>query len=385
MKVQHICVVTGSRADYNYLKLIIEKIDKSPKLKVSLIVTGMHLLKTHGYTIDLIKKDSLPIAKIIPMYDENEPTELKLGEAVGSSIIKFVKSLNELNPDLLLVLGDRIEPLVVVIAATTLKIPIAHVHGGDISGTLDETIRHAITKLSHLHFPATLKSAERIKLLGEEEWRIHMVGSPTVDLILEEPLLKKEAICQKLELKATDSIVLCIQHPNIFESDRAGAQMRITLQVLKDLNLQTVIIYPNNDLGSNLIIKEIEHDKGVPNFKIFKNLARIDYLSLLKGADLLIGNSSGGLIETPLFKIPVVNIGTRNKDREKGDNVINVDYNHDDIKNAVQKALSADFKKICSTVVNPYGDGTASDKIVKILEDLEITEDFLIKKLTYKV
>ena len=385
MKVQHICVVTGSRADYNYLKLIIEKINKSPKLNVSLIVTGMHLLKTHGYTIDLIKKDNLPIARVIPMYDENEPTELKLGEAVGSSIIKFAKSLNELNPDLLLVLGDRIEPFVAVIAATTLKIPIAHVHGGDISGTLDETIRHAITKLSHLHFPATLKSAERIRLLGEEEWRIHMVGSPTVDLILKESLLKKEEISQKLGLNATDSIVLCIQHPNVFESDRAGAQMKVTLQVLKELNLQTVIIYPNNDLGSQLIIEEIERNKGTPNFKIFKNLARIDYLSLLKSADLLIGNSSGGLIETPLFKIPVVNIGTRNKDREKGDNVKNVDYNHDEIKNAVQKALSADFKKICSAVVNPYGDGTASGKIVKIFEDLEITEDFLIKKLTYKV
>lgn len=385
MKAQQICVVTGSRADYNYLKLIIEKIDKSPKLMVSLIVTGMHLLKTHGHTIDLIKKDNLPITKVIPMYDENDPTELKLGEAVGSSIIKFVKSLNELNPDLLLVLGDRIEPLVAVIAATTLKIPIAHVHGGDISGTLDETIRHAITKLSHLHFPATLKSAERIKLLGEEEWRIHMVGSPTVDLIQKEPLLKKEEICQKLGLNATDSIVLCIQHPNVFESNQAGAQMRITLQVLKDLNLQTVIIYPNNDLGSQLIIEEIEHDKSTSNFKIFKNLARIDYLSLLKNVDLLIGNSSGGLIETPLFKIPVVNIGTRNKDREKGDNVINVDYNYDEIKNAVQKALSADFKKKSSKVVNPYGDGTASDNIVKILEDLEITEDFLIKKLTYNV
>lgn len=385
MKMKQICVVTGSRADYNYLKLIIEKIDISPELELLLIVTGMHLLKTYGHTIELIKKDKLNISKVIPMYEDHDSTAVELGKAVGRSIIEFTEALNDLKPDLLLVLGDRMESLVAVIAATTLKIPIAHVHGGDISGTVDENIRHAITKLSHLHFPATPRSFERIKRLGEEEWRINLVGSPTVDLILSESLLSKETICQKLGLIATESVVLCIQHPNVFESNQAGMQMRMTLQVLKELNLQTIIIYPNNDLGSDLIIEEIERNRSNSKFKIFKNLGRIDYLSLLKSADLLIGNSSGGLIETPVFKVPVVNIGTRNKNREQAANVINVDFNHDDIKKAVQKALSSDFKNSCSTILNPYGDGTASDKIVKILEDLEITEDLLIKKLTYDV
>ena len=385
MAVKQICIVTGTRAEYSYLKIIIKKIINSRKLSLSLIVTGMHLLEEYGYTIDLIKKDNIPITKIIPMYNENDSSNSALGKAVGSSIIKFTEVLIELKPDVLLVLGDRYEPLVAAIAASTLKIPIAHIHGGDVSGTVDESLRHAITKLSHIHFPASPKSAKRIELMGEEKWRINMVGSTTIDNILHEKLLSKQEICKEFELNESERIALCVQHPNVYESEIAGEQMKITLQVLRDLNLQVIIIYPNNDIGSELIIEVIKEFETHPKFRIFKNIQRRIYLSLLRNVDVLIGNSSSGLIESPIFKIPVINIGDRNKGRETAENVIDVIHDYDEIKNAIKKALSKEFRDLCNIIKNPYGDGKASERIVKILEDLKIEKKILIKKLTYKV
>ncbi|MFX0059054.1 MAG: UDP-N-acetylglucosamine 2-epimerase [Candidatus Hodarchaeota archaeon] len=385
MNKNHVCVITGSRADYNYLKPIIERIAKSSKLNLSLLATGMHLLKEHGNTIGLIEEDSIPITKIIPMYKEKDRSITSLGRSVGKAIIKFTEAYDEIKPDIILVLGDRYEILVAAISATTLKIPIAHIHGGDVSGTVDENIRHAVTKLSHLHFPATSKSAERIRLMGEEQWRIKMVGSTTIDTIINENLLTKEEVCNRLELDAEEKIILCLQHPNVYESNKAGDQIRITLNVLKDLNFQTILIYPNNDLGSDLIIKEIKSVSTNPKFKIFKNLERNMYLSLLKNVDLLIGNSSGGLIESPIFKLPVVNIGTRNQGRESAENVIHVSFNYHEIKKAIQKGISKEFKHFCQNVINPYGDGTASEKIIEVLENLELNEKLLEKKLTYNV
>jgi len=382
-----ICVVTGIRAEYGPLKLLIEKIRSSKKLELSLFVTGMHLLKKYGNTVDIIKKDGIPITKIIEMYDENDSDDVSLGKAIGKAIINFTEALNELKPDLLLVAGDRFESLSAVIVASILSIPIAHIQGGDtsIGGQIDEQIRHSITKFAHIHFPATQKSYKRIKLMGEEEWRIHNVGAIALDMIYQEKLLDKKEICEKLKITPAEKMILCVQHPYSNEPEMAGKHMKLTLKVLKDLNLLTIIIYPNNDPGSLLIIEEIERNRNNSNFKIFKNLDRIDFLSLLKNVDLLIGNSSTGIIESPIFKLPVVNIGNRNIGRESGDNVIDVPHEYDKIKEAVVKGLSDDFKKICKKVKNPYGNGTASDQIVKILEDLEINKKLLVKKLTYEI
>jgi len=385
MEKKKVCIVTGSRSEYGILKLIIEKIEASKKLDLLLFVTGMHLLKRYGNTIDIIRKNGIIIDKIIPMYEENEFNREKLGNAVGKAIINFTKAFIEFNPDLLLVLGDRYEALAAVIAASTISLPIAHIHGGDISGSIDDSIRHAITKFSHVHFPSTLKSKKRILLLGEDESRVFVFGSPAIDAIYSYILLNKEDICKKFEFDINKKLILCVQHPNTFESQHAGEQMKLTLQILKDLNLNTVIIYPNNDPGSELIINEIEKNRDISYFKIFKNLERIDYLSLLKNADLLIGNSSSGKIESPIFKLPVVNIGDRDKDRESAENVIDVPHEYNKIKNAVLKGLSDNFKAFCRSVKNPYGDGNASNQIVKTLEDLQITKEFVTKKLKFKV
>ena len=387
MKKKNICVVTGARSEYGIFRLLLKKIMESKSLELTLLVTGMHLLKKYGNTINFIKEDNIPIAEIVPMYNENDFSEVDLGKAVGRAVINFTEALNRIKPDLLLILGDRYEPMAAVLAASTLSIPIAHIHGGDnvFQGQIDEQIRHAITKFAHIHFPATPKSYERIKLLGEEEWRIHVVGSPSIDMIYEEKLLNKVELCQKFGLNPSEKIILCVQHPYIFESNQAGEQMKLTLQILKELNLQTVISYPNNDPGGELIINEIESNMDVPNFKIFKNLNRKDYLSFLKNVDLLIGNSSSGFIESPIFQLPVVNIGDRNKGRESAENVIDVPHDYDKIKSAINKALSNEFKAFCQKVKNPYGDGQASNKIVKILEELRIEKRLLIKRLTYNV
>ena len=387
MKKNHICIITGARSDYAYLKPIIEKINDSSKLEMSLIVTGIHLLEKYGYSYKFIEKDGFLNSKIVHMYDSKDTSQCSLGKAVGNAIIKFTKCFYKLNPDIILVLGDRFEALAAVVAASTLSKVIAHVHGGDdvSQGQVDEQIRHSITKLAHIHFPATPKSAERIKLMGEQSWRIHMVGSPTIDEIRTIKILSKEDLFHKFQLNPLKSTVFCVQHPYIVESNKAGEQMAITLQVLKDIGIQSIILYPNNDPGSNLIINEIESYRSYPKFKIFKNVERKDYLSILKHVDLMVGNSSSGLIETPIFKLPTVNIGDRNKGRESAENVVNVPPKYENIKRAIDKTLSKDFKAFCQTVKNPYGDGKASEKITKILEDLEISKDLLIKRLTYKV
>lgn len=389
MVIKHICVVTGTRGEYGPLKLLIEMINECKKLELSLLVTGMHLLKQYGNTIEVIKKDGIPIAKIIPMYDKDDLGIDSLGRAVGKSITHFTTALNELRPDLLVIAGDRFESLAAVIAASTLSIPIAHIQGGDnvFKGQIDEQIRHAITKFAHIHFPATQKCYERIKLMGEEEWRINMVGAIALDMIykLRANLFSREDICEKLKFNSSEKIILCIQHPYTLKPEIAGEHMKLTLKILKDLNLQTIIIYPNNDPGSNLIIKEIKSIKKVSNFKIFKNLNRVDFLNLLKNVDLLIGNSSTGIIESPIFKLPVVNIGNRNKGRESGENVIDVPHNYEKIHHGVLKGLSEDFKLLCQKVKNPYGNGKASEQIIKILTELPIKEDLLVKKLTYDV
>lgn len=212
-----------------------------------------------------------------------------------------------------------------------------------------------------------------------------MVGSTTIDLILKEKLYQKERICSELQLNAQEIIAVCLQHSNTNEYELAGKYMKITLKVLKELKLQTVIIYPNNDPGSELIINQIESVRDVPYFKIFKNLDRIHYLSLLKHTDLLIGNSSSGLIESSIFKTPVVNIGERNKDRESAENVITVPHDYKRINESVKIALSQEFRNNCKTIKNPYGDGKATEKIIKILEEIEINQKLLNKKLTYLI
>jgi UDP-hydrolysing UDP-N-acetyl-D-glucosamine 2-epimerase len=386
MKKRKITVVTGTRAEYGILKPLLEEIRKSNNLKLKLIVTGMHLLKRYGLTINEIKRDGFKVEKIVKMYFGNEKDSEYHGRALGKGIRNFTKVLSGIKPDILVVLGDRLEPLAATLAAATLKITIAHIHGGDKtdSGHIDECIRHTITRFAHIHFAPTKKCKERLIKMGEEGWRIHNVGALNLDTILRSPKIKKEILFKKLELNLNPKIILCIFNPVHLEAERMGEQMCEIIKALKELKIQTVIIYPNNDAGSQDIIKEIKKVKNLSFIKIFPSLFHTEYISLLKYADVLIGNSSSGIIEAPAMKLPVVNIGSRNVGREHAQNVIFVEANKNKIIKAIKKALyDKKFRKIIQRSKNPYGDGKTSNRIIKILSKIEIDKKLLQKKITY--
>lgn len=384
--VKKITVVTGTRAEYGILKPLLEKIIESNNLELNLIVTGLHLLKKYGLTINEVEKDGFKIDGIVEMYDEEEGDITYYGKALARGIAGFTSLLSEIRPAILVILGDRLEPFAATLAAVTLRIPVAHIHGGDKtdSGHIDESIRHSITRFANIHFTATQEHTKRLIKMGEEAWRIFEVGALSLDSIVNQEFVSQESLAEKFEINFGNKIIICIFHPVHLEKENVGKQMCEILCSIKELKMQTVIIYPNNDAGSQNIIEEIEKCRGLPFIRIFPNLSHSDYISLLKYADVLIGNSSSGIIEAPSLKLPVVNIGTRNVGREHADNVIFVDAKKDEIKSAIQKALyDEEFKEKVNRCINPYGDGKTSERIVKVLSEINVDKRLLQKRITY--
>lgn len=384
--IRKIAVVTGTRAEYGILKPLLEKIVESNDLELNLMVTGLHLLEKYGLTINEIKKDDFRIDAKIQMYpsDESNPSYYGKGLAIGTE--GFTEVLLQIKPDILVVSCDRLEALAAALAAATLRIPLAHIHGGDKtdSGHIDESIRHSITRFAHIHFPATDESANRLIKTGEEPWRIFKVSALGLDSVINQEPISKENLAKKLGINPDDKIIVCVFHPVHLEKELAGKQMHEILEAIKKLKMQTVIIYPNNDAGSQDIIEEIEKCRGLPFIKFFPNLSHIDYISLLKYADILVGNSSSGIIEAPSLKLPVVNIGSRNVGREHADNVIFVNAKKEDIIRAIETALyDKEFREKVKRCVNPYGDGKASERMVNVLSTIKIDKRLLQKKITY--
>jgi UDP-N-acetylglucosamine 2-epimerase (non-hydrolysing)/GDP/UDP-N,N'-diacetylbacillosamine 2-epimerase (hydrolysing) len=378
-----IAVVTGTRADYGILKPVLKKIEAHPDMDLSLIVTGMHLSKEFGYTIREIKKDGFKIDATIRMLSSDD-TGAGMAKSLGKCLLGAVKVLKRIKPEIVLLLGDRAEMLAFAIAAAYTNRVIAHISGGDISGHIDNSVRHAIVKLAHIHFESTKRSAERVIKMGEDPSTVFTVRSPSVDSILHEKLLTREEICKKYGLDPSRPILLVIQHPVLTEADSASSHIRETLEATVELNHQTVVIYPNSDAGGRRMIKVIKEFEKYPFIKTLKSIPHIDYLSLMKASAVMIGNSSSGITEAPSFGLPVVNIGTRQIGRERAGNVINADYKKKEIITAVNKALyDKSFIKKIKKVKNPYGDGKAAQRIVEILNKIPITPQLLQKKFTY--
>jgi UDP-hydrolysing UDP-N-acetyl-D-glucosamine 2-epimerase len=308
-----------------------------------------------------------------------------MAKSIGLGVIGMAQTWEQLKPDIILILGDRVEPLAAAIAGAYMNIPVAHIHGGDSPrGGLDEYARHAITKLSHIHFPATEKSGERIVKMGEDKWRVHVVGSPALDVILSEPLLSRKVLTKRFGLDLSQPLVLLVQHPVTTQADEAPKQMRETLDAIVELKYPTVLIYPNSDAGGRRMIEVIREYERYPFLKTFPSLPRREYLSLMKAAGVMVGNSSSGIIEAPSFSLPAVNIGIRQEGRERGKNVIDVGYKKQEILKAVKKALTDKaFLAEVKQCQNPYGDGKSAPKIAKILSEIEITPQLLQKKLAY--
>ena len=380
-----VAVVTGSRSEYGLLQPVLAAIKKSPKLKLSLIVTGTHLSKQFGYTVKDIERDGFKIDAKIPISLSGDSGDA-MAKSIGELVTKVVDVLLKTKPDILLLFGDRAEILAVAVAGVYMNIPIAHIHGGDksVGGHLDDYVRHAIAKLSHIHFEATQQCAERLIKMGEEKWRVHMIGSPAVDAILSQKLPNNKTLTQRYNLDLSKPTLLVVQNPVTTEVSKAGEQMKETMRALVKLKLQSIVVYPNADAGARRMIEVIKKYKKYPFIKVYENLPHEDYLSLLKMASVLLGNSTSALIEAPSFHLPAVNIGSRQEGRERSTNVIDVGYDRNKIAAAVKKALyGKKFRAEVKRCKNVYGDGKASQRIVKVLSKIEITPKLLQKRITY--
>jgi len=382
--MKNICVLTGSRSEYGLLKPVMAAIVKTPGLKLSIIATGMHLSKEFGLTYLEIEKDGFKIDEKVPLMPKDDKGA-SISVAVGKGIENIARALDSIKPDILLLLGDRMEPLAGAIAAAFMNIPIAHIHGGDASeGGVDEATRHAITKFAQLHFPATKKSAERVIKMGEDPSRVFVVGAPGLDTILNAKIAKREAICKKFGLSAKEPYVLLVQHPISTHPEESRRQIRATLGAINELEYPCVVVYPNSDAGGRAMITEIEKSEGNPLMHLFKNVPHDDYISLLKNAGVLVGNSSSGIIEAPSLHVPVVNIGLRQAGRERAENVLDADYNKDQIISGIKKALfDEQFKSEVLACRNPYGEGRAGQRIAEVLTKVIIDKNFIQKKIMY--
>ena len=383
--MRKITVVTGTRAEYGILYPVLKEVEAKPGLELSLVVTGAHLSHEFGYTVKEIEDDGFSIDARVDMLLSDDSLE-SMAKAVGLGILGMARAWGQSKPDIIVVLGDRVEPLAAAIAGAYMNIPLAHIHGGDSPrGGLDEYARHAITKLTHIHFPATKVSAERIIKMGEDEWRVHVVGSPALDVILNEPLISSEVLAKKLGLDSSRPLILLVQHPLTTEVENAAGQMRETLRAIVEAGYPAIAMYPNSDAGGRRMIEVIkEYETRYPFIKALKSLPRREYLSLMKAASVLVGNSSSGIIDAPSLGLPVVNIGTRQEGRERGRNVIDVGHSKSEVTRAIEKALTdGDFLEEVKQCQTPYGDGKAGQRIAEILSKIKITPELIQKKITY--
>ncbi len=381
--MRKIAVITGTRAEYGYLKPLMKAIEDDRELDLIPITTGMHLLSDFGETYKVVEKDFPNTIKIQMILDGDSLKDM--ASYLSSGIENFASYLYENPPDVLVVLGDRTESLAAALVGLYLNIPIAHINGGDVTGTtIDESIRHAITKIAHIHLVHTSFNAVRIKKMGEEEKRIFITGALTLDTILNTKLMSKDEIFKKYDLKSDKTTFLVVQHPITTLMDKGYSQIEELFMVLDALKEQTILLYPNCDAGGKKFIELIEKSTEREYICAFKNLPHEDFLSLMKSVDLMIGNSSSGIIEAPSFRLPVINIGNRQQGRERSENIIDVQPKKEEILNAVDFAFNnKDFLIRVRGCKNNFGDGMAAQKMVKIFKDIKIDDKLIQKQITY--
>ena len=373
--------ISGTRADYGFMRGVLQKIHDHPDLELEIAVTGMHLMREFGYTCRIVEKDGFVIHKIPAKYNSSEESAVIF---LGSFLKKMADMIGSIQPDIILVAGDRAEMLGGAITASYCSLPLAHISGGDVTSTIDEHIRHAITKLAHIHFPYTKLSAERIYKMGEDRSRIYLVGSPGVYQMLNTTLMTIEDTGKRFNLDMSRPFVIMIQHPVTFQADYAASQIRTTLDALMEKKLQTVIVYPNADNGGSRMIEVIREFEGNPDIRTYRTIPSREFFSLMKYATALVGNSSSGIVEAPSLKLPVINIGTRQEGREQADNVINVGYKKEEILHAIDTVLcDTRFQKKVRGGKNPYDAGDAASKIADVLATVKINHTLLQKKLRY--
>lgn len=373
--------ITGTRSDYGLMYPVFEKISQNKELELHLIITGMHLLPEFKSSLQKVYSDH-----VCKLYKTNmlfgEDSETSMAQSLGVALMNLAGLFDEIKPDIVLLQGDRGEMLAGAIAAAHMNIPIIHMSGGDYSGTIDDSIRNAISKFSHLHLTTCLSSTERLLKMGETPNRIFQVGEPGLDTIQKMKYLDSNELAKDLNLDLNKPVILAAQHPVTTEASEAAFQIKQTLEALKELNFQTVFTYPNSDAGGREMTAVLESYKNNDFIRIIPNLGSQKYLSLLKITSVLVGNSSSGIWEAPSFKTPVVNIGTRQYGRLRANNVIDVDYNKEQIQKAILYVMNdKKYRENLKNCKNPYGDGKTSEKTVSILHGLIISPELISKWL----
>ena len=375
-----ICVVTGTRAEYGLLRWVMEGIRQAPGLDLQIVVTGMHLSPEFGLTYREIEEDGFTIDKKVEMILSSD-TPTAISKSMGLGLIGFGEVLHQLQPDIMLILGDRFELFSAAVAALVAQIPIAHLHGGESTeGAFDEAIRHSITKMSHLHFVAAEEYRKRVIQLGEHPERVFLVGGLGIDNIKKLNLLDRSALETSIDFNLGAKNLLITFHPVTLEKQTSTKQMGELLAVLNTLDdTHLIFTMPNADTDGRVIIDIInkfvaEH----PNARAYTSLGQLRYLSCIQYVDGVIGNSSSGLLEVPSFAKGTINIGDRQGGRLKANSVIDCSPDKNSITSAIEKLYSNTFQTILKTVENPYGTGGASKKIVETLE--EISMDNVLKK-----
>jgi UDP-N-acetylglucosamine 2-epimerase (non-hydrolysing)/GDP/UDP-N,N'-diacetylbacillosamine 2-epimerase (hydrolysing) len=373
-----IAVITGSRAEYGLLYWVLRDLHASPDFDLHLVVTGMHLAPEFGLTVREIEKDGLPIARRVEMLLSSD-TPGGVAKSMALGLIGMSDAFEQLRPDLVLVLGDRFEILAAVQAAMVHNIPVAHIAGGDTTeGAFDESIRHAITKMAHLHLVTNELSARRVRQLGEDPKYIFVVGSPGLDHLQRRPLLGKAALEESLGASLGRRNLLITFHPVTLEASTGMGQQDELLAALGSLRADTVLWFtrPNADTGARALASALDAWAfGRPNVHVFSSLGQLRYLSLMSQVDAVVGNSSSGLYEAPSFKVPTVDIGDRQRGRTVAVSVLHCEPQRDAILSALEKAFTLD----CSAVSNPYGDGASAARILDALRQFPLSGSTLKK------
>ncbi|HBA83802.1 MAG TPA: UDP-N-acetylglucosamine 2-epimerase (hydrolyzing) [Verrucomicrobia bacterium] len=378
---RNVAVVTVGRSDYGIYLPILRVLTEEPQLQLRVMAASAHLSDTFGRTVDRIEADGFPVSDRVEMPVEDD-SAWGTAHAMALGVEGFAAAYKRARPDLLLVLGDRFDMFAAAVAAAPFCIPLAHIHGGEITeGAMDEQFRHAMTKLSHLHFASTQTYADRLVRMGEEPWRVTVSGAPALDHLRTMNLMTLDELQHSLDMSLEPAPLLATFHPATLEEAGAAEQFAELLAALHELGRPVVFTYPNVDPGHRQIIRAIDdYVDAHRSSRCFKELGTRRYFSSMRFAAAMIGNSSSGIIEAASFKLPVVNVGSRQRGRVRAANVVDVECRRKDLSDALRRVVDPAFKNGLKSLVNPYGDGQAAERIVRVLREIPLDRRLLQKR-----
>lgn len=380
MSMRTVCAVTVARSDYGILRPVLRRLSSSAALRLRVVAGGSHLLRSAGHTIDEVAHDGFEIAERVEMLLASDGPEA-ISASIGVGVLGFARAYERMRPDVLLLIGDRFEMLAAAVASLPFTIPIAHIHGGELStGAIDDQIRHAITKMSHLHFVATPACAARVTQMGEEPWRVTVSGAPAIDDLAAMPRIPVADLEAQLGVAFDPPPLVVTYHPATLAYEQTAHDVAELVEALRPVDRSLIITHPNADTLNGLVLAAWRRlADGKPGVALVENLGSRTYWSVLAAAGAMVGNSSSGLIEAPSFQLPVVNIGNRQAGRDRAANVIDTGPSSGEIAAALERALSPAFRQSLAGLVNPFGDGLAAGRIAGVLETIPLDARLRLK------